>query len=178
MEGNKVVTKPFLKWVGGKGQLLPQLRQHFPTSFRNYYEPFVGGGAVHFSLSHSGLSHINDINDVLIEAYIHLRDNADEVISELLALEKMYHALGEEKRKKMFYLMRKEYNTVEKGIRKTVLLVFLNRTCFNGLYRENSRGEFNVPFGKYKNPKICNEPNLRAISKNLEKTVITSTDLS
>lgn len=168
-------AKPFVKWAGGKGRLLPQLEPLFPVQFNSYFEPFVGGGAVFFSLSPTGKAQINDINSDLINAYLHLKNNLEAVIKALRGIEKEYKSLTEEERQVYYYERRKEFNTEHLSLRKTVLLIFLNRTCFNGLYRENSRGEFNVPFGKHKNPNICNEQNLSAISRALKTTTITST---
>ena len=175
IEATTTAAKPFVKWAGGKGQLLPQLKLLLPQEFNSYFEPFVGGGALYFSLDNLEEAHINDINQVLVNIYRQLQQNVDEIIRELKVLEEEYLTRSDEDRSTFFYEKRSEYNTEKLGIRKTVLLLFLNRTCFNGLYRENSKGEFNVPFGKYKNPTICNEDNLRAISDKLQTTTITST---
>jgi DNA adenine methylase len=174
LEVKEKAAKPFMKWAGGKGKLLPQLQQFFPSDFKNYFEPFFGGGAVFFSLQHTGRSYINDINDTLMEAYEHLRDDIERVIKELKVLEAHYHELDEADRQDFYYKQRINFNSLTAGVSKTVLLIFLNKTCFNGLYRENSKGEFNVPFGRYANPTICDEDNLRAVSKRLKSTVITS----
>lgn len=176
MIGSKASTaKPFVKWAGGKGQLLPQLHDFLPDSFENYFEPFVGGGAMFFSLPIIGSAHINDINQTLVSAYRLLQQDVELIIRKLAKLEKEYLALDSDARKIFYYAKRSEYNQHSSGIAKTVLLIFLNRTCFNGLYRENSKGEFNVPMGDSKNPRICDLQNLRAISVHLERTKITST---
>jgi DNA adenine methylase len=169
-------ARPFVKWAGGKGQLLTQLEPFFPERVQNYFEPFVGGGAVFFDLEVHGKAHINDINQTLVNAYQYLKKDIETITQELKQIEKLYLNLDFEARKAFYYERRSEYNSIEAGPRKTILLIFLNRTCFNGLYRENSRGEFNVPMGNYANPRICDEPNLRAIAAHLKNTEITSTD--
>lgn len=174
LEVRQKTARPFMKWAGGKGKLLLQLQQYFPKQYNNYFEPFFGGGAVFFSLQHGGNSYINDINDTLMEAYIHVRDNVEAVIADLKGLEAQYKKFDELKRQEFYYQQRASFNTLDAGTPKTVLLIFLNKTCFNGLYRENSKGEFNVPFGRYTNPTICDEANLRAVSERLKSTLITS----
>ncbi len=169
-----VTAKPFVKWAGGKGRLVPQLKQLLPEKFGVYYEPFVGGGALFFGLADLHRAYLNDINEVLISAYRELQSNVDGIVAALQKLETQYLVLGDEERQAFYYDRRTEYNAEQLGLRKTILLLFLNRTCFNGLYRENSKGEFNVPFGRYKNPSICNEPNLRAIADRLQYAVITA----
>ncbi len=167
-------TKPFLKWVGGKGRLLDQLLPLFPKTFEAYYEPFFGGGAVFFELAPVA-GQINDINKALMSAYINVRDNVDELITCLKEIENEYHALDESDRQAYYYERREEYNSEKSDtIRKTTLLIFLNKTCFNGLYRENRKGHFNVPFGRYANPTICDEDNLRATSKVLKYVVVST----
>lgn len=170
----KIAAKPFLKWVGGKGRLVPQLRQYYPVSFKNYFEPFFGGGAVFFDLTFSNKAYINDINDTLIEAYIHIREDVEALIRKLEILQDEYRSLTDDERQEFYYQQREKFNNLTPGITKTTLLIFLNKTCFNGLYRENKKGKFNVPFGRYANPSICNKENLRAISKKLQTTTITS----
>lgn len=175
LEVREKAAKPLLKWAGGKGRLIPQLQQFYPKTFNKYFEPFFGGGAVFFSIQPKGESHINDINDTLIDAYIHIRDNVSLIISELQEIERKYKDLGEEQRQELYYKMRSDFNEAERGIKKTVSLIFLNKTCFNGLYRENSKGHFNVPFGRYANPRICDDENLRATSQAFLNTHISST---
>ena len=139
------LPRPFLKWAGGKGRLIGQYIKHFPTNYRNYHEPFLGGGAVFFYLR-PRLSILTDINPDLITTYCCVRDRLQELIS-LLKEHEHYHS------KDYYYNLRAKpgKNDVEIAAR----FIYLNRTCFNGLYRVNSKGEFNVPLGRYNNPKIC-----------------------
>jgi DNA adenine methylase len=174
LEATEKAARPFMKWAGGKGKLLPQLQQYFPTDYNNYFEPFFGGGAVFFSLSHTGRSHINDINDTLMDAYIHLRDDIEKIIVGLQRIDHEYKSLDVNERKEFYLKQRLKFNSLEACIEKTILLIFLNKTCFNGLYRENSKGEFNVPFGQYANPTICDIGNLYAVSHRLKNAVITA----
>lgn len=173
LEIKETLARPFLKWAGGKGKIVPQLHQLYPAGFKNYFEPFFGGGAVFFSLQSNGQAYINDINDTLMGAYLHVRDHVDELVAALKKLESDYKTLSEHERQEFYYRQREAFNAMAPGVSKTVLLLFLNKTCFNGLYRENSKGEFNVPFGRYANPTICDEENLLAVSRMLQKTVIT-----
>lgn len=168
-------ARPFLKWVGGKGSVIAELRRFFPESYDNYFEPFVGGGAVFFSLK-TKKSTINDINQSLMSAYINIRDHVDELIEELEKIQIEYHSLDSDNQKIKFYKIREEYNALKdrNSIRRTVLLIFLNKTCFNGMYRENKSGGFNVPFNKSRKPTICDEINLREISEILKHTAILS----
>lgn len=170
---SRVKTRPFLKWVGGKTQLLTQLRELFPKSFESYFEPFFGGGAVFFDLA-PVTGHINDINKTLMNAYVDIRDNSAKLIKILSAIESEYTSLDLEHQSEYYYDKRAEFNESKHSIKKTALLIFLNKTCFNGLYRENRKGEFNVPFGKHRNPTICDADNLRAISKVLKYVNITN----
>ena len=167
--------KPFLKWVGGKARVIAQLEQLFPESFNNYFEPFVGGGAVYFD-TNAKTATINDINKSLIGSYINVRDNVDLLINKLNSLQKQYYKLDEDQQKEMFYRIRNEYNNAKNysSVKKSSLLIFLNKTCFNGMYRENKSGGFNVPFGKHRKPTICDETNLRAVSEQLKNTIILS----
>jgi DNA adenine methylase len=169
-------AKPFLKWAGGKGGVLPQLSQYYPSELNNYFEPFLGGGAVFFSLNFNGKSHINDINSCLMRTFIKIRDNVDEVIDTLCELEEEYKQYNQEDKKKFYYQKRYEFNHSTEGLTKSILLIFLNKTCYNGLYRENRSGCFNVPFGQITNPKICHPENLRNASRKLQNAEITSTD--
>lgn len=163
-------SKPFLKWVGGKGRLLDQLLPYFAEARKDegkYFEPFFGGGAVFFALSPVS-GRINDINKALMSAYSNVKASVDSVIEQLKVLEGEYISLDADARQEYFYERRREYNQEPYDtIRKTALLIFLNKTCFNGLYRENRKGEFNVPHGRYANPTICDETTLRATSKAL-----------
>lgn len=168
----RYAAKPFLKWAGGKNGLTPQLLTYAPKKFNNYFEPFVGGGAVFFSLDVTGKSYINDINSVLMNTYLQIRDNIDYVIEQLCNIGDIYKKLDNEKKKDFYYEKRKEYNETEDDLKKTILFLFLNKTCFNGLYRENKQGNFNVPYGQYKNPTICDRPNLKNVAAKLQKTYI------
>ena len=178
---NKI--KPFVKWAGGKGSLLNQLEKFYPSELQNgkidcYIEPFVGGGAVLIDILQNYKvkeAYAFDINLELINSYNVIKNNVDELISNLKLLEREYLCMEKENRKEYFYQIRKKYNSHklakdEMSVQKAVEFIFLNRTCFNGLYRVNKNGDFNVPMGNYKNPTICDEENLRGLS-NLIKNV-------
>ncbi len=180
-------AKPFVKWAGGKTQLIPQLSELFPTDLASrksivYVEPFVGGGAMLFHMleTYPNIKHvvINDLNKDLIATYKTVRDNPDELIAALGELQKQYRGFDGEDGKKEFYLaQRGRYNSGgTNDVDTAALFIFLNRTCFNGLYRVNSKGKFNVPFGKAKNPLICDEKTIRADSALLQKVKILSGD--
>ena len=172
-------AKPFLKWAGGKGQLLSQLDQHLPEGLTKqeftYIEPFVGGGAMLFHMlqrfPNIKRAVINDINSYLITAYQIIKDSSDTLIERLAKLEKEYFSQEDEDSKKSFFLQaRTVFNESDMDdIDRTKYLIFLNRTCFNGLYRVNAKGKFNVPFGRYKNPTICNTDVIKADSKLLNQ---------
>jgi len=166
--------RPFLKWVGGKAKLVPELEKLYPKSFNKFYEPFVGGGAMFFSINPTS-GHINDMNEILINAYKHVRDDLDTLIKELTLLHDYYWELPNiETKKKLFMEKRTLFNSLDNDMfEKTVLLIFLNKTCFNGMYRENSKGKFNVPFNNSERPPICDAINLRNVSNSLQKTKIT-----
>jgi DNA adenine methylase len=156
-----VTPKPFVKWAGGKRQLIPILNQNLPDSFGTYYEPFLGGGALlfHILTERNGQKcSISDLNSDLVLAYTTIRDRIDSLITSLKSHERNY-----QKDSKSYYYSVRESNP-RSEIEKTSRLLFLNRTCFNGLYRVNSKGKFNVPLGKYTNPNIVNEENLRSVS--------------
>jgi DNA adenine methylase len=162
--------RPFLKWVGGKGQLLPQLLAKVDDAapFERYHEPFVGGGALFFELYREGRlgrkhSYLSDSNKNLVIAYAGVHDDVEGVIDRL----KMHGAKHDHD---YYYDVRA--NVPTDTIDQAARLIYLNKTCFNGLYRENSKGLFNVPLGRYKNPMICDEPNLRAVSEALKRTRI------
>jgi DNA adenine methylase len=166
--------KPFLKWVGGKSRLLDRLLPIFPDSFEAYFEPFFGGGAAFFALA-PVTGQINDINKALMGAYSNVKKHVGQVIDALQVLSDEYLPLSSEDQQIFYYVRRDEYNQESRAtIRKTALLIFLNKTCFNGLYRENRKGEFNVPFGKRDKPTICDEGTLRATSKALKYVKISS----
>jgi DNA adenine methylase len=160
-----VTPKPFVKWAGGRRQLIPILHQNLPESFGTYYEPFLGGGALLFHIltdKNGQKCSISDLNSDLVLAYTTIRDRIDALISSLKNHEKNY-----QKDSKSYYYSIRESNP-RNEVEKTSRLIFLNRTCFNGLYRVNSKGKFNVPLGKYTNPNIINEENLRAVSSILQ----------
>lgn len=153
--------KPFVKWAGGKRQLIPVLNQNLPESFGTYYEPFLGGGALlfHILTERDGQKcSISDLNSDLVLSYVTIRDKIDDLILSLKGHEKNY-----QKDSSRYYYSIRESNP-RSDVEKTSRLIFLNRTCFNGLYRVNSKGKFNVPLGKYTNPNIVNEENLRSVS--------------
>lgn len=181
-------AKPFLKWAGGKGQLLKEIEKYYPFKdgqITKYAEPFVGGGAVLFDiLSKYDLKeiYISDINAELISTYCVIRDNVDELIDLLAKYQSEYVPFRQEERKSYYMAKRERFNDLKvignesKNIEKAALMVFLNKTCFNGLYRVNKKGMFNVPMGSYKNPLICDETNLRAVSKKLQNVKIVCDD--
>lgn len=166
-------AEPFLKWAGGKSQLLEQYEAFIPSRFNNYFEPFVGGGAVFFHLFNSGYLNdskkivLIDSNDELINCYQVIKKNVDQLIS-MLTNSKFLN------REDIYYKIRTEYP--EGQIERAARAIYLNKTCFNGLYRVNSKGKFNVPFGKYKNPLLCNSKNLRAVNIALRKVEIICDD--
>ena len=182
----KCVAKPFLKWAGGKGQLLDAFDKIFPQELINgkiktYIEPFVGGGAVLFHILQNykiEKAYINDINKELINCYRCIKADVEEVIKPLSILENDY--LSSEDRAKYFYNVRERYNQIHLNghydYEKCADFIFLNHTCFNGLYRVNKDGKFNVPHGKYKNPLICDKENLRLCSQLLQKVEISFGD--
>ena len=187
-EKDRIECKPFIKWVGGKGQLLPEINKLYPVelgkNINKYAEIFIGGGAVLFDiLSKYRLDqvYISDKNLELINTYRSIKDNVDVLIKSLKEMEEQYISLNNENRKLYYYEKRREYNNLkinieENNIEKAVLFIFLNKTCFNGLYRVNKKGEFNVPIGTYKKPKICDEENLKNVSLTLRNVKIVYAD--
>ena len=180
-------AKPFIKWVGGKGQLIEQLEALLPADFTEkenvtYIEPFVGGGAMLFYMLQTypniKSAIINDINPDLTLCYQVVRDNPTELINSLKDIQAHYHALKTEEERKTFFLeQRDRFNTKSlNAIENCTLFFFLNRTCFNGLYRVNKAGKFNVPFGKYVTPTICDAATIYADSKLLQKVEIMTGD--
>lgn len=180
--GQKV--KPFVKWAGGKGNLLNQLNKFYPSGLQNgkidcYIEPFVGGGAVLIDVLQEynvKEAYAFDINIDLINCYNVIKMNVESLIEELSFMEKEFKRLQDKEREEYFYNIRKVYNSYrineqEINIKRAVEFIFLNRTCFNGLYRVNKKGDFNVPCGKYKNPTICDEINLRNLSCLIQNVV-------
>ena len=182
-----VKAKPFIKWVGGKGQLIEQLEALLPADFAErenvtYIEPFVGGGAMLFYMLQTypniKSAVINDINSDLTLCYQVVRDNPTELIKSLNVIQSDYYALQTEEERKTFFLQQRErFNSKSLNeIDNTTLFFFLNRTCFNGLYRVNKAGKFNVPFGKYTTPTICDSATIYADSKLLQKVEIMTGD--
>lgn len=183
-------ARPFLKWAGGKTQLLDEFAKRLPVELKekkitNYVEPFIGGGAVYFSL-HRNFSfdtcYICDANEELILSYRVIQKSVKKLIAELETLQSDYLSKSEEKREEFFYEIRDAFNKNLPGINfrkysspwigRAAQVIFLNHTCFNGLFRVNRHGEFNVPFGKYKNPDILNEDNLNEVATLLKTTKI------
>ena len=168
MAKNNKLVAPFLKWVGGKRQLMPSIVDHLPENIKDYkyIEPFIGGGAVFFNLQPKNAI-INDYNEELINVYQVIKDNLDDLIIDL----KKHKNEAE-----YFYSIRSldrngEFKKLS-AVKRASRLIFLNKTCFNGLYRVNNAGEFNSPFGRYKNPNIVNEPTLKAVNKFLNSNNI------
>jgi DNA adenine methylase len=180
------IAKPFLKWAGGKTQILNDIRKYyiFDNNITKYVEPFIGGGAVLFDiLNKYDLKevYISDINADLINTYSCIKNKVENLILILEDIEKEFLRLNFEKRKEYYMLKRDEFNNIETSsceclIKKSALMIFLNKTCFNGLFRVNKSNKFNVPFGDYKNPKICDTINLRSISKKLKNVNIVCDD--
>ena len=182
-------AKPFVKWVGGKGQLIDQLEALLPADFDQwenvtYIEPFVGGGAMLFHMlqTHPNIHHaiINDINSDLTTCYDVVKNNPDKLVKSLSELQKEYYQLKTEENRKDFYLTKRDSfnNNDLNPIENTTLFFFLNRTCFNGLYRVNKAGLFNVPFGKYKDPMICDPNTIYADSQILQNVDIMTGDFT
>ncbi|MBD2528880.1 DNA adenine methylase [Nostoc flagelliforme FACHB-838] len=160
--------RPFLKWAGGKSRLIQQYIPYFPKSYKNYYEPFLGGGAVFFYLQPTAAV-LTDINAELINTYCCVRDHVEELIS-LLKEHQIRH------NKDYYYSIRNHSGGTD--IEKAARLIYLNKTCFNGLYRVNSQGKFNVPLGRYENPNICSEVLLKAASEGLSHAEIKQADFT
>ncbi|TAE56953.1 MAG: DNA adenine methylase [Nostocales cyanobacterium] len=189
-------AKPFLKWAGGKSQLLTQINHFLPQQLINgkikkYIEPFMGGGAVFFHIANNYQVrefYISDVNKELVIAYKTIQGYVNDLIELLNNFEQEYLSLNENKRKEYFYQVRTQFNFHRdkldyhkfnsQWLARTAQIIFLNKTCFNGLFRVNSQGEFNVPVGKYKNPKICDIQNLQAVSRILQNVEIRHQDFS
>lgn len=188
--------RPFMKWAGGKGSLLPEFNARLPCgiadgTITSYSEPFIGGGAFFFHLAMINRfdeCHLVDINDELILVYTVIRQDVEALIEQLDLLKMQYSLLDEDKRQALFYEIRTRFNKEKSSINyrtfsdawiaRAADLIFLNRTCFNGLFRVNSKGEFNVPFGKYKNPPISQPDLLRVDSALLKNTTLHTGDFS
>ena len=190
---------PFVKWAGGKSQLLDEIRAKYPSQIKKYCEPFVGGGAVLFDVLVRFQPKevlINDINAELINTYKQVRDSCDDLIAQLSELQSRYKNQTLEENKAFFYEKRGRYNEIKLNenachaeldsashrndilIEKAALFIFLNKNCFNGLYRVNAKGLFNVPFNSAKNPLLCDAENLRECSKLLQNVEMTVGDYS
>ena len=180
-----MTVKPFVKWAGGKSQLLPDIRRKYPVelgkTLSKYCEPFVGGGAVLFDiLSRYSIEEIliNDINAELMNTYTQIKVNLSALLIELTDIQELFLAFDTERRKEYYYDKRERFNYIKVNgdeavnLEKAALFIFLNKTCFNGLFRVNKRGLFNVPIGAYKSPVICDKENLENISKLLQAVEI------
>jgi DNA adenine methylase len=177
------IAKPFLKWAGGKSQLLDKFLDFYPAELKsglltNYYEPFIGGGAVFFDVAQRyniKSAFLCDINQELILTYLVIQQDVFKLIEVLDTFSKNYTNLDEVAQSRFYYKVREEYNRnrlninylsySEDWILRAAQIIFMNKTCFNGLFRFNQKGEFNVPAGRYKNPKILDESNLLNVSK-------------
>ena len=172
LEKLKEETYPIVKWVGGKRQLMFELLKNMPENYNRYFEPFIGGGALFFELQPVN-AYISDMNEELINLYQVVRDNVDELVADL-----QKHDISKEYFMEIRNIDRTEEYKNWSNIQKASRFIYLNRTCFNGMYRVNSKGEFNVPFGHYKNPRIVDENNLINCSNLLQKTEIKHADFS
>ena len=172
LEKLKEDTYPIVKWVGGKRQLMYELEINMPKTYNRYFEPFIGGGALFFYLQPDN-AYISDMNEELINLYQVVRDNVDELITDL-----QKHDISKEYFMEIRNIDRTEEYQNWSNIQKASRFIYLNRTCFNGMYRVNSKGEFNVPFGHYKNPRILDENNLINCSNLLQRTEIKHADFS
>lgn len=193
---SSIVPKPFLKWAGGKTQLLEQISNFLPEellngSIKKYVEPFIGGGAVFFNIAYKYQIQelvISDINTELVIAYKTIQYQVNDLIQLLTDIENKYLSFDENQRKEYFYQTRIQFNLrrnyincqdySSEWIERTAQIIFLNKTCYNGLFRVNSKGEFNVPVGKYKDPTICDSDNLKAVAEVLQNTEIYHRDFS
>lgn len=185
---NTVTLKPFVKWVGGKGQLIDELEKMLPTdekALTKYCEPMVGGGALFFSiLSKYDFKelYIGDTNAELINAYQVVKNDIDTLIAKLNEMQMLFLPMDENGRKYFYYTVREKFNSIalskETSTEKAAQFIFLNKTCFNGLYRVNRKGQFNVPMGAYKNPTICDDENLRNIHDAIQNVTIVCGDYS
>ncbi|MEQ8168698.1 MAG: DNA adenine methylase [Candidatus Eremiobacterota bacterium] len=191
---SETTAKPFLKWAGGKSQLLQQFDNYFPSELKEgkidfYFEPFLGGGAVFFFIAQKynfKQAFLYDINKELILTYKVVQKDVNKLIDLLYTYDVNYKRLNEDGRKAFYYEIRNDYNTIgykinykkysSLWVKRAAQVIFLNRTCYNGLFRVNRQGGFNVPFGRYKNPKIVDEENLKKVSCLLKKAKIESAD--
>lgn len=187
-------AKPFLKWAGGKTQLLEQFKEYFPPelingTLSNYYEPFLGSGAVFFFIAQNypiKKAYLSDINEDLVLTFSVVQQNVYELIDELSSLKSEYIKKSDKDRENFFYKTRELFNSEKEKINysnyssdwipRAARIIFLNKTCFNGLFRLNRKGDFNVPFGRYKNPSIFDTDNLVDANRVLQKAEIFVTD--
>lgn len=187
---DKNIAKPFLKWAGGKGQLLEHLRKHYPDDLKkgnitNYYEPFLGGGAVFFDVAQRYIidkARLYDINEELILTYKVVQKEVERLIDFLHQYQEKYLPLNQTERKGFYYNIRETFNRERFGVNyqqfsdnwipRAAQIIFLNKTCYNGLFRFNSSRAFNTPMGDYSNPKICDGKNLKKSSELLQKAEI------
>ena len=185
-----VAPKPFLKWAGGKTQLIKQISKFLPQALNNgsikkYVEPFIGGGALFFLFAYNypiKEIFISDVNADLVLTYKTIQHNVDDLIELLSDIEKKYLSLNLNQRSEYFYQVRSKFNSRKdridllkynlEWVERTAQVIFLNKTCFNGLFRVNSKGEFNVPIGKYKKPSLCNPENLYISIHHIDQLVI------
>ena len=174
-------ARPFVKWAGGKNQLLNEIRKKYPDNINKYCEPFVGRGAVLFDILntfHCDEILINDINADLISTYRQIQNNVENLIDCLKSYQDIFLTADIQQRKLIFSQKRERFNslkshlTAENELERASLFIFLNKTCFNGLYRVNRKGMFNVPMGAYKNPVICDCDNLRSVNIALQNVII------
>lgn len=186
---NAVPPKPFVKWAGGKGQLVGELEKMLPAvgekKLTKYVEPMVGGGALLFTVLakyNFEQVYISDINAGLVNAYRVIKNDVDSLVARLSEMQERFLPMDENGRKECYYAARETFNRLalseENAVEKAALFIFLNKTCFNGLYRVNRKGQFNVPMGAYKNPCICDEDNLRNVSNALQNVEIVCGDYS
>ncbi len=167
----QATARPFLKWAGGKRSLVPEILKEFPFDFKSYFEPFVGGGALFFAVAHKiEKAFLSDMNSELVQTYNAVRDQTNEVIECLRGHQGSHSAAH--------YTSVRNQHELSDPVEIAARFIYLNRTCFNGLYRVNSRGRFNVPMGSYKNPLICDEKNLKAAAITLQKANIRTMDFS
>ena len=188
------IAKPFLKWAGGKNQLLEQFKNYYPTDLKNgiiknYVEPFLGGGAVFFDIAQRfniERAYLSDINKDLILTYQVIQQQPDDLLEYLAHYQKRYDQTEQEQRNELFLTMRTQFNEQrfeidyqklsDHSVLRATLFIALNKTCFNGLFRLNSKGAFNVPYGKYKTAMILDEANILAVSHLLQRVEIISTE--
>lgn len=169
--------KPFIKWAGGKSRLASEIASYFPKKYNKYYEPFLGSGAIYFEIAPQR-GRLNDLNVNLIKTYNIIKHAPRELVRELLKIEKKYNSFSSmEKKSDYYYDIREKYNCEKMDdLKKSAFFIFLNKAGWNGMYRENSVGRFNIPFGKRERLKICDKENIMNVSKNIQKMEFTSLD--